>query len=100
MRFVTLAVTAALLTGGTAAAQAPAASKPASAAAVPAKAQGASARQDRVCSSEAIANSRLKTKKVCISRAEHERIQNARKLMVRENLAQGGVQACQSMPCS
>ena len=52
-------------------------------------------RTERVCKSEPIANSRLKSKKVCMSRSEFERVRNAQKEMVRDQMNQGGVQANQ-----
>lgn len=98
MRALTLAGAAALFLSGSALAQ-PASPTPepttTSAAATTAKA-ATSRRSERVCKQEPIANSRLKSKKVCMSRAEHERMRNAEKLMVREQLQSGGVQAKQN----
>ena len=95
-------MTAALLMAGSAAAQTGATS---AAAAQPgpsseplaekAAAAAQPARTERVCKAESIANSRLKKKKVCMSRTEYERVRNAQKQMVREQMDQGGAQANQ-----
>ena len=50
---------------------------------------------ERVCKSEPIANSRLKSKKICVTRSEYERTRAARKQMVREQMEKGGAQTSQ-----
>lgn len=91
MRGLLVGAAATLLTAGTALGQTAAPAAPTTTAAEPATA-GASARTERVCKTEPIANSRLKSKKVCMSRAEYERVRNEQKLSVRDSMQRGGVQ--------
>ena len=96
MRVWTLAAMAATLIGGTTAAQTSATPSPERRAdpVVPAAA-AKPVRTEQVCKAEPIANSRLKKKKICTSRADYERTRNAQKQMVRDQMQRGGEQANQ-----